>query len=150
MNKIIFVCTGNTCRSPMAEIILKKLLKDANITNVKISSAGLMAVEGEKMSENSKIALKELGFRLYGFKSKRLTPNMVKKANMVICMTNSHKQSLSAYGFNNVYTLAEVTGTKDVIDPYGYDLSVYKKTAEQIKYACEIILKEIKKVRGEE
>lgn len=148
MNKIIFVCTGNTCRSPMAEIILKKILKDANVTNVKISSAGLMAVDGEKMSEYSKIALKELGFRLYGFKSKRLTPNMVKKANMVICMTNSHKESLK--GFNNVYTLAEVTGTKDVIDPYGYDLSVYKKTAEQIKYACEIILKEIKKVRGEE
>ena len=148
MNKIIFVCTGNTCRSPMAEIILKKLLKDANVKGVKISSAGLMATDGDKMSENSKIALKKLGFRLYGFKSKLLTADMVKKADMVLCMTNSHKRSL--VGFNNVYTLAEVTNTYDVSDPYGLGVEDYVKTANQIKLACEIIVKEIKKVRGEE
>ena len=148
MNKIIFVCTGNTCRSPMAEIILKKLLKDANIKGVKISSAGTMAVDGEPMSENSKKALKQLGFRLYGFKSKQLTPNMAKKADMLICMTSSHKQSL--YGLKNAFTLAEVTGTYDVSDPYGLSLEYYIKTAKQIKNACEIIVNEIKKVRGEE
>ena len=52
---IIFVCTGNTCRSPMAEIILKTKLKNAGITDVKVSSAGLCASLGEKMSKNSSL-----------------------------------------------------------------------------------------------
>ena len=144
---IIFVCTGNTCRSPMAEIILKTKLKNAGITDVKVSSAGLCASLGEKMSKNSSLALKELGYKPIGFKSKPLTLELINKATMLVCMTNGHKNQLIA--FNKAYTISELCSCADVLDPYGQSLEIYVKTARQIEDACEKILNKIIKVKGE-
>lgn len=135
---VIFVCTGNTCRSPVAEIIFKTKLKLEKIDNVKVSSAGLSAVPGDKMSRNSLLALKELGYKSYAFKSKRLTHEMLKKADMVICMTESHKLWLK--GYENVFTINELTGRGEIFDPYGGDFKAYVNTAYQLEDACNVIL----------
>ena len=108
MFRIMFVCHGNICRSPMAEIILKNKLKLAGVKGIRVSSAGLSAIDGQKMSENSQKALKLLGCKPYGFKSKQLTKKMVLSADVTICMTESHKRALVGFPTKSRCTFCNV------------------------------------------
>ena len=139
MKKICFVCTGNTCRSPMAEIILKSKLKLAGITDVRVTSAGLSATSGEKMNPKSRTALKLLGLKGYSFKAKNLNQKLLKGSDLIIYLA----------GEKNVYTMDELTGLGDILDPYGLDQSVYVQTSHQIEDACTVILTKILQAKGE-
>ena len=141
MKRILFVCTGNTCRSPMAEIILKRKLKLAGIAGIRVSSAGINALEGEKMSKNSFKALKEMGYIPYGFKSKKLTKEMIEKSDIVICMTAGHKECLKQ--FSNVYSVTEIAGVKDISDPYGGGYEQYEKASHEIEDLCNVLISKI-------
>lgn len=140
--KIIFVCSGNTCRSPMAEYILKNKIKFAGIKGVKVKSAGLSTEDGLPMSENSFNALKLLGVKPYGFKSRRLKLSDVDKADLILCMTNMHKFALKDFT-DKVKTISEYTGIEEVTDPYGKDIMEYIKTSHLLEDACNIILEKI-------
>ena len=88
--KIVFVCTGNTCRSPMAEAALRAELKRRKIRWFTVQSAGLRAETGAPMAENAQAALREAGIAYAeDFRARQLTQKLAKEAYAVICMPNT-------------------------------------------------------------
>ena len=121
----------------MAEYILKDLLKKAEIEDVKVTSAGIMANEEDKISKKSSIALKNMGITVRRFKPKRPTEELCRRQNAIICMSNSHKKYF--VGFPNVYSINELTGLGEIEDPYGKDQTAYDQCANQLLSSCKII-----------
>lgn len=130
----------------MAEIILRAKLKLAGVKGYSVKSAGLSAKAGNKMSRNSFLALKLLGYKPYGFKSTPASGTVLIKSDVIICMTEDHKRAIC--NFPNVYAMHEIAGY-DIMDPYGGDLNVYVRTSHEIEDACNIILNKILEEKGD-
>ncbi len=135
--KILFVCTGNTCRSPVAEALMRAEIKKRKIKWWDVASRGLNADVGGALSPNSALALEEQNVELTGFKPRQLTKEIIDKCALVITMTESQKNLLSGYG--NVKSIKEICGY-DVPDPYGCGLDIYRMTCNILKIACEKII----------
>lgn len=126
---IYFICTGNTCRSPLASA----LLDNENVAGVEVRSAGIHAMDGLPISANSAQLLTEAGISFDGF-SKELKLADMQWADLVLTMTAGHRDTLR-HGFpdmkDKIFTLKEYAGAGgglDVQDPYGGDLATYRKT----------------------
>lgn len=120
---VIFVCTGNTCRSPLAEGYLKSF----GIKGLKVKSRGIFA-DGSAVSENSAEIAKEYGFDIGEHISSPITPDDL-NADMIICMSPSHKEMLKSMGAAEE-KLSVLGGGID--DPFGGNLTVYRYCANQI------------------
>ncbi len=137
--KIIFVCTGNTCRSPMAETALKEELKKRRIRWFSVSSAGLRAENGAPMSANSRRALGEAGLSApETFKARRLTPKMISEAYAVVCMTEDQAKYLR--GAPNVTSMYALAG-REIPDPYGQSPDVYRVTLRAIMECMPAVIR---------
>lgn len=135
--KVLFVCTGNTCRSPMAEMLLRSKLKKRKIKWWDVSSCGIHAEVGGTISANSKTALEEVGIKADNFSPRQLTQKIINASTIVICMTQSQKQLLEDCG--NVFCIRDVCGY-DVPDPYGRDLEAYRVTRDALSKACDNLI----------
>ncbi len=141
MKKILFVCTGNTCRSPMAEAIFNKLTENKGI-NYRADSCGIYTATGIPASENSRLACGEIGIDLKNFRSTALDDVNLDDYELVVCMTNSHKEILLNFGVPGE-KLCVLKGDKDGIsDPYGGNLGRYTICRDEIISAIdELILR---------
>ena len=136
--RIIAVCTGNTCRSPMAEAMLKKKYAD----KAEVCSRGLMA-SGLPASEESVEVMREMGYDISEHVSRRITPEEIKKADLILTMTQSHKDILLAAvpeAMGKIFTLCEYAKIGgEISDPYALGIEEYRQCAEKIKKAVEAI-----------
>ncbi len=128
---ILFVCTGNTCRSPMAE----GYLKHKKLNDVYIKSAGIYA-EGDAVSENSAQVMKEIGIDISSHISCRITMSLLDWADKIYYMSPSHKNALLSAGVDKDKLFVLGLG---ILDPFGQDISVYRNCRDEI-------IKEIDKI----
>ena len=124
MKKVLFVCSGNTCRSPMAQAIYE------HITGNPAESAGLGAIAGDPMSRNAGEALENMGIHGFDHTAQPLTVEMAENADEIYCMGKTHQIILENAGFGEK---TQLLGDDDISDPYGGFIETYEKCAEQIR-----------------
>lgn len=120
---VIFVCTGNTCRSPMAEYYLKS----KNLDGVNVISRGFSG--GDSANEKSIAVMSEVDIDISNHISKNITADEVQNADAIICMTESHRQMLLLYGGDDskLYVLGD-----GISDPFGCDIDTYRMCRDEI------------------
>lgn len=120
---ITFICTGNTCRSPMAEGFFKKMHPE-----YEVYSAGLNTVFGMDVSENSVIAAKDYDVDISGHISRPLSKELLMATDLFVCLSHSHAiQLIPVVGKGRVYVLGN-----GISDPYGGNLDIYRNCAKEI------------------
>lgn len=130
MKRIVVICTGNTCRSPMAEGIIKKLLTELKIDDTIVSSMGLSAFEGEYASESTIEALEEIGVDMSNHRSKGIIAEEVIEADKIYVMTNNHKVVLQ-----HIFAKHDLSGKIVVLnidDPFQLSVSKYRECRDKM------------------
>lgn len=147
---ILFVCTGNTCRSPMAAGLARHILEGDGDHETSVLSAGVQALPGIPATAEAVEALGEEGIDISGHRARMLTPQLVGQAALILTMTGSHKREVlrvAPQAEPKTFTLTEYAGLSgDLIDPLGQPLAVYRNYASRLRVLVTLALK---RFRGE-
>jgi glycine hydroxymethyltransferase len=147
MKTILFICTGNVCRSPMAEGLFRRAMDGRG--EFRILSAGLGAVDGQPPTAHSVTAMRELGIDISSQRSRALTTDLVRQADYIFGMTHSHVDAVSLLyppAAEKTFLLREFDDTldpyeKDISDPIGSPYEIYVHCRDQIEQGIASLLK---------
>jgi len=142
IQRVLLVCSGNTCRSPMAAALLRHLWKEAGAEwPLDVVSAGTGALNGMETSEHARTAMQQRNLDLSDHRSQRTTAELLGGVDLVLTMTERHKELVTSTWPQcqaKAYTLREYANAgEDVGDPYGGSLQDYENTAATL----EVMLK---------
>ena len=141
MDTIIFLCTGNTCRSPMAEGLFRAHNGEEK-TGLAALSAGMYTSDGLPASGNAVTAAAELGADITSHRSRMLTPELAREAKYLVCMTGAHYDRLCELFpdcADKIFTLLP----EDISDPFGGDLATYRRSAAEIDKGVQAVIESL-------
>jgi len=148
--KIMFVCTGNICRSAMADKMLAKRVEEENL-NIEVYSSGTFAENGDYPTVEAIEAMEEYGVDLKQHRATNIRRSNIEEMDLILCATTTHKNMVLQLYPNlvgQVYTMKEYVGDTqngiDISDPWGYDLAVYRKCAAEIEKIIKKIVDKMK------
>ncbi len=135
---VLIVCTGNICRSPMAYGLLKAKIEEEGLEDkIRVETAGTYALEGEPPSPLAQKALAERGIDISHHRARQITTRMIKEADLIIVMTESHRKSILytlPEAATKIVLLSELAGEhRDIADPYGHPYEAYVTTAAMLE-----------------
>jgi len=138
IKRILLVCTGNICRSPLAEALLRRALEERSVAGVSVTSAGTGAWDGAPASEGAYLVGLERGLDLSGHRARLLTRELVEEADLILTMARHHRARVDELGGEGrVFVLGEYGGREgdeaEVSDPFGGDLDVYRDTCAELE-----------------
>lgn len=134
--RVVLVCTGNTCRSPLAEALLRQALAIREVEGVEVLSAGTGAWEGAPASEAAYLVALERGLDLSEHRARLLTAELLSSVDLVLTMARQHRARVLELGGESVHLLGEYAGRPaaeaEVADPYGLDLDIFRVTRDDL------------------